>query len=221
MIRSIRLIVVATRLVVGAMILAAVIATFADTAARAPVDPANFFGYFTVQSNLIAAAVLLVGAVRMLRGIDSAAFVVIRACSATYLVVVGLVYAVLLAPLGVAGGVPLPWANVVLHIVSPIWIVLDWLLAPDRRRLPFRTLPTVLVYPLVWSAVVLARGATDGWVPYPFLSPENGYGVVAGYVLAIAVVTIAVGAAVWAAARWPSPFGVPSNARSVDPGRRS
>ena len=31
-----------------------------------------------------------------------------------------------------------------------------------------------VLYPVVWIAVVLVRGATDGWVPYPFLNPEQG-----------------------------------------------
>lgn len=33
---------------------------------------------------------------------------------------------------------------------------------------------------------MLVRGATDGWVPYPFLSPEQGYGVVAAWAALVA-----------------------------------
>ena len=39
----------------------------------------------------------------------------------------------------------------------------------------------MLIYPLVWTVVVLIRGATDGWVPYPFLNPSQGYGVVVAW----------------------------------------
>ena len=54
---------------------------------------------------------------------------------------------------------------------------------------------------MVWVVVVLIRGATDGWVPYPFLNPATGYGLVFAYVLGIAVLTIVTAAIVWALSR--------------------
>ena len=59
----------------------------------------------------------------------------------------------------------------------------------------------MLIYPLVWIVVVLIRGATDGWFPYPFLDPQNGYGSIAIVVVAITAAAIAVGAAVFALSR--------------------
>ncbi len=49
--------------------------------------------------------------------------------------------------------------------------------------------------------VVLLRGATDGWVPYPFLNPAQGYGIVALYALAIAVATVIFAAVIWTVSR--------------------
>ncbi|MGT2425476.1 Pr6Pr family membrane protein [Amnibacterium kyonggiense] len=180
------------RLLVAALIVAAVLAT---AVAAAPIDPFNLFGYFTVQGNVIGAVVAVVGAVRLLRGTPATTgWSVVRWCAATYLIVVGVVYWAVLAPLGAAGGVAVPWANTVLHLVAPLAAVVDLLLAPDRSRPALRLLPLVLVYPLVWTAVVLVRGATDGWVPYPFLSPAQGYGVVAAWVVLVAGVFTGVGA---------------------------
>jgi hypothetical protein len=174
----------ALRIVVAVLVAAAVVATFLSVA---PVPFANFFGFFTIQSNVIGAVVALVGAARLLVGAQpTQAWVVVRWCAATYLAVVGVVYWTLLAPLHAAGGVPLPWANLVVHAVTPVAAVVDLVLAPDRARPPLRLLPAVLVYPLVWTVVVLVRGATDGWVPYPFLSPSQGYGVVAAWALLVA-----------------------------------
>ncbi|MFJ2146256.1 Pr6Pr family membrane protein [Glutamicibacter sp. NPDC087831] len=136
--------------------LGAIVATYADTASRGPVQPLNFFGYFTIQSNLVV-------------------------------VLVGLIYLTLLAPLGAAGGVPLPWANWVMHILGPLLVLADWLLARDRTSLSYRAVPLLLIYPLLWTGVVLIRGASDGWVPYPFLDPDQGYPVIALYVVSIAV----------------------------------
>jgi hypothetical protein len=174
----------ALRLVVTALVVAAVVATLL---AVGPVRPFDFFGFFTIQSNVIGAVVAVIGAVRLLRGTPvTTAWSLVRWCAATYLVIVGVVYWALLAPLAAAGGVPLPWANLVLHALTPVAALVDLLLAPDRRRPTVRLLPLVLAYPLVWTAVVLVRGATDGWVPYPFLSPSQGYGVVAAWVLLVA-----------------------------------
>jgi hypothetical protein len=197
----VKLIVKWMRVLVAAAIIVAVVATFVETAMRVPINPFNFFGYFTIQSNLIIAVVYLVTAARP--GNDSRGWLTLaRACATTYLIVVGIVYALLLAPLGAAGGVPLPWANFILHILVPLYAVADWSFVGDRRPVPFRRLWVAAVYPMLWCGVVLARGATDGWVPYPFLDPANGYASVVLYVVIIAAVVIAIGALVFWISRW-------------------
>jgi hypothetical protein len=64
----------------------------------------------------------------------------------------------------------------------------------DRVRLPLDRLWVVLLYPAAWLVVVLLRGATDGWVPYPFHEPAEGYAAVAGYCLVILLAFLVVGA---------------------------
>ena len=185
------------RIAVALAIVVAVIATHVEAASRGPVNPFNLYGYFTVQSNLIGAASWLVAGTLAMRGATRGAGVtLLGAVATTCLVIVGLVYAVLLAPLGAAGGVPLPWANVVLHVVSPLAGVIDWVAVGDRIRLDWSAVWVILVYPVVWTTVVLIRGATDGWVPYPFLDPAQGYGVVAGYAAAVAALFTLVGVGV-------------------------
>ena len=174
----------ALRIGAAALVVVAIVATMS---AAQPVVLVNFFGYFTVQGNVLGAVVAVVGAIRLVRGAPrSTAWTVVHWAAATYLAVVGVVYWAVLAPLGAAGGVAVPWANIVLHAVTPVLAILDLLLAPDRARPPVRLLPAVLVYPLVWTVVVLVRGATDGWVPYPFLDPSQGYGVVAAWAALVA-----------------------------------
>lgn len=193
------------RLGVAALVLAAVAATLADALSRGPVNPFNFFGFFTIQSNIMLAVVLVIAAVFLLRGQPHPPwFLVVRAAVTTFIVIVGLVYVALLAPLGAAGGVPVEWANIVMHYVTPIYGLIDWLLVGDRRRLAMRQVGWVLVYPTVWVTVVLIRGATDGWVPYPFLSPDTGYASVFGYVAAIVAVFIVIGVVVFALSRVPA-----------------
>ncbi|MFN3338403.1 MAG: Pr6Pr family membrane protein [Dietzia sp.] len=173
----------------------AVIATYLDTASRTTINPLNFFGFFTMQSNIVMATVLLVAALLELGRRPKPSWLVpVRAAATTYMVVVGVVYNVLLS--GLPGGVDLEWANWVLHVAFPVYALLDWTLTTDRDRLSWTTLGLILVYPLVWCAVVLIRGATDGWVPYPFLDPVNGYTSVTLYVLAIAAAITAFGSLV-------------------------
>ena len=66
-----------------------------------------------------------------------------------------------------------------LHKLFPVIVVLDWLIDPPVTRLTFRQALVWLVYPLIWTAFTIVRGAIDGWYPYPFLDPANGgYGSV-------------------------------------------
>lgn len=182
------------RLGVAALVLAAIIATVAEAASRTSINPFNLFGYFTIQSNILLAAVFtLLGALGVAGRAAPAWAETARAACVTYIVLVGLVYAVLLAPLGAAGGVPVAWANIVLHVVTPLFAVLDWVLAPERRVQPASTVGVILIYPVLWLVVVLIRGATDGWVPYPFLDPAEGYGQVALTVIGIACAVLVTG----------------------------
>ncbi len=157
--------------------------------------PLNFFSYFTIQSNLIGAAVLLIGAAR--RDIHTPTFDVVRGGAAVYLVTTGIVFSVLLS--GTDVDTAIPWVNSVLHEVMPIVIVVDWLLDPPSGRISYRQAVLWLAYPLAWVAYTLIRGPIADWYPYPFLNPANGgYGTVALYCVAIfVVVSILCLAVVW------------------------
>jgi hypothetical protein len=192
--------VAAVRLSVALLGTVAILSTFFDTATRATINPFNFFGFFTMQSNIILVVVLLVAAVVSLSGRrQSRSVMLARGCATTYIVITGVVYNVLLA--GLEGGVSLAWANSVLHIVLPLYAALDWVIFSDRSALPLNKIWVALVYPIVWIIVVTIRGATDGWVPYPFLDPAQGYGVVGLYALAIAIATVVFASSIWAISR--------------------
>ena len=82
------------------------------------------------------------------------------------LLLLGIVYNVLLrdAPSGIAlgdtAGIRLldSYAVEVLHVVLPIYFVLDLLLAPRRRGLPWWSLAVIVSYPLGWTAYTMVRG---------------------------------------------------------------
>ena len=125
--------------------------------------PLNFFSYFTIQSNLIGAAVLLVGAIR--RDIHTPTFDLVRGGAVVYLVTTGIVFSVLLS--GTDVDTAIPWVNSVLHEVMPIVIVVDWLLDPPSRHITYRQSLLWLAYPPIWVAYTLVRGSDRRLVPVP------------------------------------------------------
>jgi hypothetical protein len=188
----------------------------------------NFFSFFTVESNILATAVFLIGAVLLVRssGTDPLWFGVGRAAVTAYMATTGIVYNTLLRGIEVSAGATLDWSNEILHVVGPILLVVDWLFAPGRRALVWRHIWIVVIFPIVWAVYTMVRGPfvvdptqavlnpdyTGGWYPYPFLNPDTspqGYVSVAFYVVLIAAVIGLVGAAViWASRRgdrWPLP----------------
>jgi hypothetical protein len=170
---------------------------------------ANFFSFFTIQSNVLAVVTLTIGAVwAWTRGRDSATeprwFAVLLACTTTYMLITGIVYNLLLRGIPLPQGQTVPWSNEVLHVVIPLFLLLDLLVAPKRRALPWSTVWIIVAYPIVWAAYTLIRGplivspgtGNPWWYPYPFLDPHlqsNGYVGVAGWVAVISATFIAVG----------------------------
>ncbi|WP_296666631.1 Pr6Pr family membrane protein [Demequina sp.] len=146
-------------------------------------------GYFTPLANLAGIVALMAAAAvgpREPRWVE-----LLRVNSATYLLVVGAVYWLMLAPYSTP---MFPWANAVLHGGAGVLLAADWMLVGRRRRLPTSALWSVLVLPAAWVAYLLARAHVDGWVPYPFLDPARGALAIAVTLAAIAAVGIAVAA---------------------------
>ncbi|MEV6276113.1 Pr6Pr family membrane protein [Nocardia sp. NPDC051832] len=145
---------------------------------------ANYFSYFTIESNILAAVVLLIGGLRDPRGHRWQVF---RGAVTLYMVITGLVYAVLLANIDVM--LTDKWINDIQHRVIPIVLFVDWLLVPVALNITARLIGGWLLYPLVYGVYSLLRGPIVDWYPYPFLDPRTqGYGpLAAGLVVLVAV----------------------------------
>lgn len=202
----------ALRLAMAVLIIAAVVVQFArsvdvaDSYGRdVTTTVVNFFSFFTILSNLSAAAVLAWAAIwwftrgRATGSPGTRAIAVAMACVTTYMVVTGLVYNALLRTVELPqGSEPVWWSNEVLHLVGPLFLLLDLLVGPPRRSIGWGTIGTVVGFPIVWAAYTLIRGplttnpvtGQSWWYPYPFLDPHGsgGYVSVAAYVIGIAVV---------------------------------
>lgn len=196
------------RIVAAVLVLASIATQVIDESAHHDFFAVEYFSYFTIQSSLINVVILaLSGLVALRRGRESTLLGVLRASVASYGVVTAVVYNVLLRGLPDDGYVGIQWPNEIIHVWVPLFLLLDWLVAPSRPMLRMRHLGIVIIYPLTWLVFTLLRGGFDGWFPYPFLQPNgpDGWGGVAVYILgiaafiiALALVLIAVSRAQWA-----------------------
>ena len=104
------------------------------------------------------------------------------------------------------------YATEVLHVVVPLYLLVDLLLATRRRGLRWWTLSVLIAYPLIWIVYTMVRGeftpdptgATAWWYPYFFLNPHDDGGWVSAitYIVVLLGALVAVGAAVIAVGRF-------------------
>ena len=130
----------------------------------------NFFSYFTILTNLLAALALTLPVIA-----PQSAFgqffskpTVRTAITAYIIIVMTIVYFVLRLLTNLTG-----WdlvADVILHYVIPILFVIDWLFLVPRETLKAKDTFGWLAYPIVYLVWTFIHGAYSGFYPYPFLN---------------------------------------------------
>ncbi|MFO7299387.1 MAG: Pr6Pr family membrane protein [Actinomycetes bacterium] len=181
-----------TRIFFGVPVVAAVVTMISVLVGEGAFVPLNFFTFFTVLSNLLAMVVLLEGGRRMLSGRPPVPDMV-RGAAVVYMTVTFIVFALLLRGLQEELQTHVEWVDTVFHRLTPVVLMIGWVVDPPRERITFRRSLRWLVFPIVWVVFTMIRGAIDGRYPYPFLDPENGgYGTVAVYMVAITVLFVLV-----------------------------
>ncbi|MDJ0391761.1 Pr6Pr family membrane protein [Rhodococcus sp. G-MC3] len=144
----------------------------------------NYFSYFTVLSNVMTVVVMGVGGLLDPTGRSWQLF---RGAVTLYMVITGIIYAVLLSNIDV--GVAADWTNEVVHRIMPVVILLDWVLVPAKTRITESQSLIWLTFPLVYGAYSLIRGPIVDWYPYPFLDPRaQGYPAM---IIGVLVLTVA------------------------------
>lgn len=187
-----RSVAIAYRLIVSAAVLFAVIYQFSQGIGDANFNAVDFFSFFTILSNLIGAAAMVVCAVAPQRA-ERGDFDLLRGAATLYLAITGLVFSLLLSGITAELGTVIPWVNTIVHYVMPIAIVIDWLLNPPAKELSFAQTRWWLVFPIVYLVYSLIRGPFVDWYPYPFLDHDHvgSWWGVAAYCVAIALVFVA------------------------------
>jgi hypothetical protein len=165
----------------------------------------NFLSYFTIQSNVLAVVVLALGAGLLASGHKklSPSFEAWRGATTLYLVVTGIVYALLLSNLPNGPGDLAPWVDDILHRALPLVIAFDWLFDRPAIKISRKTALFWLAYPIICLVYSLIRGPIVKWYPYPFLNPSHGYlkVILTSVVIAVAgaLLALLIGA-------WPRPL---------------
>lgn len=198
----------ALRLAVAALIAVAVVYQFchdlpytlsASTphAAHVPTFVANFFSFFTNQSNIIAAAFLAWAGVHGLRrrGPAGVGLASLQVLAVSCMALTGVVYNVLLRPDEDRGAGVAPfvgWTSEIMHVAVPIFLVIDLVVGPRARRVSWAAVLLPIGYAVAYVAYSLVRApfvtapssGRSPWYPYPFLDPriQGGWDGVFAYV---------------------------------------
>ncbi len=203
------------RLVMAALIIAAIVAqlsasvgTAAELGRDVATTVANFFSFFTILSNSLAAVVLAwAGLWHFTRGrgahVEPPALAMALACVTTYMIITGVVYNWLLRSIELPqGSAPIPWSNELLHLIGPLFLLVDLFVGPRRRALPWRAVWGIIAFPILWVLYTLLRGPLvtnpvsrdPFWYPYPFLNPNNpgGWTEVAFWIVVISAAFLVV-----------------------------
>jgi len=180
------------RLLLAALELAAVLTLLVSAVRGSRVS--NLLSYFTIESNILAAVMLTITAVVVLRGGSTLGrtLTLWRGLATFSMVATGIIYVALLRNVDVQTGSE--WTNTVLHYLMPIVLLVDWLITP-RARIALRTAAWWLLFPLAYFAYSMIRGPIVDWYPYPFMDAR----IHAAGAIAVTFVVLGVGMAALAA----------------------
>ena len=134
---------------------------------------ANYFAYFTNQSNAAGVVVMCLGAwLSFRRPVDPGWLMTARMLTATFTIISGIVFGLIVSQAGDYNyRIVVPWSSQLLHFWIPSYVIIDWIFAPGRTPIAWKRIWLVLIYPLVWGGFTMVRGAIVGWYPYFFLDP--------------------------------------------------
>ena len=178
------------RLTTAIAIVAAIAAQMQALASDGILRPVNFFSFFTIDSNILAALTLL--------GLEFADSTPpgrlarwMRGGVTLYMTMTGIIYAVLLAPIAADVSTQSNWVNTIVHVAAPIVVIVDWFLAPSVPP-PSRTSALWwLTFPFLWVTYTVIRGLIVDWYPYPFIDPRDDVEHAAGSWSAVIATTLA------------------------------
>ena len=136
----------------------------------------RFFGYFTVDTNILVALsftfIALNSNSRLVRFFTKASTVT---AITAYIIIVGITYNVFLRSTWDPQGLQ-KLVDELLHSVIPIVYVIFWVAFVPAEKLKWKNAFPWVIYPIVYMAYAIILGAITKYYPYPFVDVnELGY----------------------------------------------
>ena len=137
---------------------------------------ADFFSYFTIQSNLFVALWFIAASVMPVKNQggkpsfwnDS---LTARGGLLIYGTVTAVVYWTMLASLFHSNTALGNFGVILLHSAAPVMVLIDLIAVPLKDRPRFTLTFLWLLYPLLYAVYTFVRGAVLHWYPYFFMDP--------------------------------------------------
>jgi hypothetical protein len=163
----------------------------------------TYFSFFTLLTNLLVALVLTFSFIapnsRWGRFFSSP---IVATGTALYIAMVGLVYSFLLRHSWNPEGLD-KLTDIILHDFVPVMYVAFWIFFVPKSGLRWKNPLSWVIYPIIYSAWILIRGAISGRYPYPFVNVgQLGYPQVLLNSLVLLIIFLVIGFAVVTVARW-------------------
>ena len=160
----------------------------------------RFFSYFTILTNSLVTLYLTVLWLKkptfLLTRFEKPGFLT---AVTIYITVVGAVYQIVLRVLWEPTGMQ-RIVDELLHTIVPVCMIVFWTAYEDKKAVSWKSIPSWLVYPLIYLIYILFRGNLSGFYPYPFVNVtalglekvlvNSGFLVLAFVVLAFAFVGV-------------------------------
>lgn len=171
------------RLAVGLALLGSVTWQVTDRLANNLFRPFEYFAFFSITSAILAGLILVAAGLATIQGKEETARMhTFRLIATVSMIIVGVVYHALLGDTAVdTMDIGYEWPvvpNLIIHTYAPILITIDYLVSIRGYKPAWRKALWVVVYPLAWLGLSVARGLADGWWPYWFINPNSEGGVV-------------------------------------------
>lgn len=136
----------------------------------------RFFGYFTIDTNIIVAlcfsSVFLSNKAGTERFFSKPSTIT---ATVVYITIVGIVYNTILRPLWKPQGLQMI-VDEVLHSVTPVYFILFWVIFTPTKELKWKDAFSWLIYPLLYMLYAILLGAITKFYPYIFVDvSRHGY----------------------------------------------
>ncbi|MBS1928484.1 MAG: Pr6Pr family membrane protein [Chitinophagaceae bacterium] len=130
----------------------------------------RFFSFFTILTNILVALYftrqLIFQRLPPWKHFNNPG---ILTAVTVYITVVGAVYQVALRHIWEPQGMQ-KLVDELLHSIIPVLVIIFWIFYEQKQELKWKSIPVFLLYPLLYLAFILVRGAFSGFYPYPFIN---------------------------------------------------